>query len=138
LPVYGKGDNVRDWLYVEDHARALRLVLQEGRVGENYNIGGHNEKTNIEVVRTVCKLLDELVPDSPNKPHEKLITYVADRPGHDQRYAIDASKIEQEMKWVPQETFESGLRKAVEWYLNNQTWCNHVLDDCYRGERLGV
>ena len=130
LPVYGKGDNVRDWLYVDDHARALRLVLDEGVPGETYNIGGWNEKTNLEVVHAVCAILDELHP--AGAPHDKLITYVADRPGHDQRYAIDARKIEQELGWKPQETFETGLRKTVEWYLANGDWVKSVTSGEYQ------
>jgi dTDP-glucose 4,6-dehydratase len=141
MPVYGKGDNVRDWLYVEDHARALRLVLEQGRTGETYNIGGWNEKTNIEVVRAVCTILDELHPQG--LPHDRLISYVADRPGHDKRYAIDASKIERELGWKPRETFGSGLRKTVEWYLANGGWvCSLTsgeyqkwIDHNYRGRR---
>jgi len=140
IPVYGKGDNVRDWLYVDDHARALRLVLEKGKVGEVYNIGGHNEKTNLEVVKTICAHLDELLPHHPVEitKYEELITFVSDRPGHDQRYAIDASKIERELGWIPKETFESGLRKTVEWYLNNKEWCQHVQDGSYQRERLGL
>lgn len=138
LPVYGKGDNIRDWLYVEDHARALCLVLQEGRIGETYNIGGHNERTNLQVVQGICALLDELLPQSPHRPHAQLINFVADRPGHDKRYAIDAGKIERELGWRPQETFESGLRKTVQWYLNNRAWWQRVLDGSYCGERLGL
>lgn len=138
LPVYGKGDQIRDWLYVDDHARALRRVLEKGRVGETYNIGGHNEKTNLEVVKTICALLDELLPDSNNRPHAELITYVKDRPGHDRRYAIDAAKIAKDLGWMPQETFASGIRKTVQWYLHNQTWCTRVMDGSYRGERLGA
>jgi len=138
LPVYGKGDNIRDWLYVEDHARALRLVLEKGRVGETYNIGGHNERTNLEVVETICALLDELAPDARFAPRSSLINFVADRPGHDKRYAIDAGKIARELGWKPQETFESGLRKTVQWYSDNRTWWQHVLDGTYRGERLGL
>ncbi|MGR6034872.1 MAG: dTDP-glucose 4,6-dehydratase [Candidatus Nitrosoglobus sp.] len=138
LPVYGKGDNVRDWLYVEDHVRALQIVLAKGRPGETYNIGGHNEKTNIEVVRVICQLLDELIPQSPYVPHHSLITPVADRPGHDQRYAVDASKIAQELGWKPQETFYTGLRKTVQWYLDNQLWCRRAMDGRYCRERLGV
>ena len=138
LPVYGKGDNIRDWLYVDDHARALRLVLEKGRLGETYNIGGHNERTNLEVVQGICTLLDELVPDSSHAPHAKLITFVADRPGHDRRYAIDAGKIERDLGWRPRETFESGLRNTVQWYLSNRGWWQRVLDGSYRGERLGV
>ena len=138
LPVYGKGDNVRDWLYVDDHARALRLVLEKGQVGETYNIGGHNEKTNLEVVLTICSLMDELRPDSPHKPHKNLIKYVADRPGHDQRYAIDAAKIGRELGWEPRETFETGIRRTVEWYLSSEQWCHDVQSGGYRQERLGL
>ncbi|MCB5226074.1 dTDP-glucose 4,6-dehydratase [Alishewanella sp. 16-MA] len=139
LPVYGKGNQIRDWLYVEDHARALYKVVTEGAVGETYNIGGHNEKQNIEVVHTLCNLLEELVPNKPEglKRFEDLITYVKDRPGHDLRYAIDASKIERELGWKPEETFESGLRKTVMWYLNNKDWWQAVLDGSYQMERLG-
>lgn len=138
LPVYGKGDQVRDWLYVEDHARALYKVVTEGKVGETYNIGGHNEKQNIEVVQILCGLLDELRPDSSQRPYASLITHVPDRPGHDLRYAIDASKVQRELGWVPEETFESGIRKTVEWYLNNLEWCRHVQDGSYQRERLGA
>ncbi|MRN38291.1 dTDP-glucose 4,6-dehydratase [Neisseria sp. N95_16] len=139
LPVYGDGMQIRDWLYVEDHARALYQVVTEGEIGETYNIGGHNEKANIEVVRTICALLEELVPNKPQgvARYEDLITYVKDRPGHDVRYAIDAAKIGRELGWQPQETFESGIRKTVEWYLNNQTWWSRVLDGSYNRERLG-
>ncbi|OYD82299.1 dTDP-glucose 4,6-dehydratase [Azospirillum brasilense] len=136
LPVYGKGDNIRDWLYVEDHARALRLVLEKGVIGESYNIGGYNERTNLDVVRTLCALLDELAP--AGAPHDRLITFVADRPGHDKRYAIDASKITRELGWRPQETFETGLRKTVAWYLENRSWWEAILNGSYRGERLGL
>lgn len=132
LPIYGKGDQIRDWLFVEDHARALYKVVTEGEVGETYNIGGHNEKQNIEVVRTVCALLDELRPDSPYCPHIDLLTYVQDRPGHDLRYAIDASKIQRELGWVPEETFESGIRKTVQWYLDNAQWVAHVKSGSYQ------
>lgn len=135
LPIYGKGNQIRDWLYVEDHARALVLVATKGKVGETYNIGGNNEKQNIEVVQTICHMLDELVPKESR--YEDQITYVADRPGHDMRYAIDASKIDQQLSWKPQETFESGIKKTVEWYLNNQAWCQHVQDGSYQRERLG-
>ncbi len=140
LPVYGKGNQVRDWLFVEDHARALYKVITEGKVGETYNIGGHNEKQNIEVVRTICGLLEELVPNKPSgvNAYEDLITYVTDRPGHDLRYAIDAMKIQNELNWTPEETFESGIRKTVEWYLANQEWCQHVQDGSYQRERLGA
>lgn len=137
LPIYGKGDQVRDWLHVDDHARALRLVLATGKSGETYNIGGHNEKTNLEVVKTICSLLDKLVPDSPHIPHESLITYVTDRPGHDLRYAIDADKIATELGWAPDETFESGIEKTIRWYLDNSVWCQHVQDGSYQRERLG-
>lgn len=138
LPVYGKGNQVRDWLYVEDHARALFKVLTAGLAGETYNIGGHNEKQNIEVVHALCDLLDELRPDSPHRPHASLITHVQDRPGHDLRYAINASKIQRELGWTPEETFESGIRKTVEWYLHNLEWCRHVQDGSYQRERLGT
>ncbi len=138
LPVYGRGDNVRDWLYVEDHARALRLVLDRGRPGETYNIGGHNERTNLEVVRAICGLLDELRPGSPHVPHADLIRFVADRPGHDRRYAIDAGKVGRELGWRPAETFESGLRKTVAWYLDNESWWRDVRSGGYRQERLGL
>ncbi|RII75946.1 dTDP-glucose 4,6-dehydratase [Pseudomonas monteilii] len=132
LPIYGKGDQIRDWLFVEDHARALYKVVTEGVVGETYNIGGHNEKQNIEVVRTVCALLDELRPASKFAPHFDLVTYVTDRPGHDVRYAIDASKIQRELGWVPEETFESGIRKTVQWYLDNAEWVAHVKSGSYQ------
>ena len=138
LPIYGKGDQIRDWLYVEDHARALYKVVTEGVVGETYNIGGHNEKQNIEVVKTICKILDELRPQANAEPYESLITFVKDRPGHDLRYAIDASKIGNELGWKPEETFETGIRKTVEWYLNNLDWCHRVQDGSYQRERLGV
>ncbi|MBL0405050.1 dTDP-glucose 4,6-dehydratase [Microvirga aerilata] len=138
LPVYGKGENVRDWLYVEDHADALILVAGKGRVGENYNIGGWNERTNIDVVRSICQLVDEMAPSNAIAPREKLISYVTDRPGHDLRYAIDASKIERELGWRPSETFETGLRKTVSWYLDNQAWWERVRSGVYQGERLGV
>lgn len=139
LPVYGDGMQIRDWLYVEDHASALYKVVTEGAVGETYNIGGHNEKANIEVVKTICGLLEELVPSKPEgvEEYQDLITYVTDRPGHDVRYAIDASKIERELGWKPAETFESGIRKTVEWYLNNKEWWSRVLDGSYSRERLG-
>ena len=138
LPVYGDGRQIRDWLYVKDHCRAVLRVLEGGRTGEVYNVGGHNERTNLEVVRTVCSLLDELVPDSPHAPHESLIAFVEDRPGHDRRYAIDAGKIERELGWIPDETFESGMEKTVRWYLRNRAWCEGVLSGSYRGERLGL
>ena len=138
LPIYGKGDQIRDWLFVEDHARALYQVVTQGAVGETYNIGGHNEKQNIEVVKSICKILDELKPQANAQPYENLITFVKDRPGHDLRYAIDAAKIERELGWKPQETFETGIRKTVEWYLNNLDWCRRVQDGSYQRERLGV
>lgn len=138
LPVYGKGDNVRDWLYVDDHAAALILVAEKGQAGENYNIGGWNERRNIDVVRSICALVDELAPDPSSGPREGLITYVPDRPGHDRRYAIDASKIERDLGWTPAETFESGLRKTVAWYLDNRTWWERVRSGVYQGQRLGV
>ncbi|WP_027849382.1 GDP-mannose 4,6-dehydratase [Marinospirillum minutulum] len=167
LPIYGKGDQIRDWLYVDDHAQALYLVATQGKIGETYNIGGHNEKQNIEVVETICEILDELRPlnnDAPSvgraniedvgrasarqdslkadlqdlQSYKSLITYVTDRPGHDRRYAIDARKIEKELGWKPKETFETGLRKTVQWYLNNQQWCKNVQDGSYQRERLGV
>lgn len=135
LPVYGKGNQIRDWLYVEDHARALVKVATEGRVGDTYNIGGHNEKQNIEVVITICDILDELVPN--NNSYKELITYVEDRSGHDTRYAIDSTKIKKDLGWVPKETFESGIRKTIQWYLNNQEWCQRVQDDSHQREFLG-
>ena len=138
LPIYGKGDQIRDWLHVDDHARALRLVLETGKTGETYNIGGHNEKTNLEVVKTICSLLDKLVPDSPHIPHEALIIYVTYRPGHDLRYAIDADKIAAQLGWTPEETFESGIEKTIKWYLANSEWCKHVQDGSYQRERLGT
>ena len=136
LPIYGKGDQIRDWLYVEDHACALYKVVTTGIVGETYNIGGHNEKQNIEVVKTICSILDTLVPK--DTVYAEQITYVTDRPGHDRRYAIDSSKMSHELNWQPQETFETGLRKTIEWYLMNQTWCQHVQDGSYQRERLGI
>ncbi|NRF32513.1 dTDP-glucose 4,6-dehydratase [Vibrio coralliilyticus] len=140
LPIYGNGMQVRDWLYVEDHARALYKVVTQGEIGETYNIGGHNEKTNIEVVRAICDLLEEFVPNKPKsiESYHELITYVADRPGHDARYAIDATKISDTLGWTPEETFESGIRKTVKWYLNNEAWWSRVLDGSYSRERLGI
>jgi dTDP-glucose 4,6-dehydratase len=145
LPVYGDGSQIRDWLYVEDHARALYKVVTEGKVGETYNIGGHNEKKNIEVVETLCAILDELKPISGNSAfaassmsnYNELISFVTDRPGHDVRYAIDASKIERELDWVPSESFETGIRKTVEWYLNNESWWQRVLSGEYQLKRIG-
>lgn len=140
LPVYGKGNQVRDWLFVEDHARALYQVVTTGVVGETYNIGGHNEKQNIEVVQAICDLLEELAPNKPIgiAAYRDLITYVTDRPGHDLRYAIDASKIQRELGWVPAESFETGLRKTVIWYLEHRDWWQAVLDGSYQLERLGT
>ncbi|MEG1854600.1 MAG: dTDP-glucose 4,6-dehydratase [Acinetobacter sp.] len=134
LPIYGKGDQIRDWLYVEDHARALYKVVTEAKVGETYNIGGHNEQKNIDVVKAICALLEELAPSKPNgvAHYEELITYVTDRPGHDLRYAIDAGKIQQDLGWVPEESFETGLRKTVEWYLNNQEWVQRIQSGEYQ------
>ncbi|MEH6559193.1 MAG: dTDP-glucose 4,6-dehydratase [Oceanicoccus sp.] len=144
LPVYGDGQQIRDWLYVEDHARALYKVVTEGRVGETYNIGGHNEKKNIDVVKAICAILENLAPNNSHsrasgnpKGFEGLITYVKDRPGHDRRYAIDASKIQRELNWVPKETFESGIAKTVQWYLHNHSWWQAVLDGSYSMQRLG-
>ncbi|WP_417228687.1 dTDP-glucose 4,6-dehydratase [Amphritea sp.] len=139
LPIYGKGDQIRDWLYVEDHACALYRVITEGRPGETYNIGGHNEKENIVVVETICDVLEDLAPNKPEglKAYRDLITYVSDRPGHDLRYAIDASKIQRDLGWQPEETFQTGIRKTVEWYLANLEWCKNVQDGTYQRQRLG-
>jgi len=138
LPVYGKGENVRDWLHVEDHAEALTLVLRKGRPGETYNVGGDSERKNIDVVRTICQLLDEMVPESPHRPHQRLIEFVTDRPGHDARYAIDASKIATELGWRPRHGFEGGLRQTVRWYLDHKGWWERVMSGAYRVERLGL
>jgi dTDP-glucose 4,6-dehydratase len=145
LPIYGNGQQIRDWLYVEDHARALYLVATQGSIGETYNIGGHNEKANIDVVKTICNLLEELQAENEYSKSSGvqdgfagLISYVKDRPGHDIRYAIDASKIERELGWKPKESFESGIRKTVNWYLNNKKWWTHVLDGSYARERIGI
>ncbi len=144
LPVYGNGNQVRDWLFVDDHARALYLALTRGKIGESYNIGGHNQKTNLEVVNAICAVLDELLPTEKNpntqgvRCYADLIEFVADRPGHDQRYAIDAGKIQRELGWQPLETFESGIRKTVEWYLDNPTWWQPILSERYCGARLGL
>lgn len=132
LPIYGDGLNIRDWLYVKDHCRAIAAVLAQGKVGEVYNIGGKHEKTNLDIVHTVCAILDELVPDSPYRPHQQLITYVKDRPGHDKRYGIDARKIEQEIGWQPIETFESGIRQTVQWYLANPAWVENITSGHYQ------
>jgi dTDP-glucose 4,6-dehydratase len=136
LPVYGKGANIRDWLYVEDHARALHLILTKGRPGETYNVGGRNERTNLDVVQTICRILDEIRPDE--KSHNRLVTFVPDRPGHDHRYAIDASKLENELGWKAEETFASGIRKTVHWYLENEWWWGPLRKKVYRGERIGL
>jgi len=138
VPVYGKGDNVRDWLYVEDHARALHLVLTQGRPGESYNIGGDGERTNLDIVTALCALLDEMLPNSPHRPHDGLITFVADRPGHDRRYAMDATKLRTEFGWGPRESVESGLRQTVRWYLDNRWWWEPIWLERYRGTRLGT
>jgi dTDP-glucose 4,6-dehydratase len=138
MPVYGKGENVRDWLYVEDHARALIAVVRQGRIGQTYNIGGNAERRNIDVVRQVCGLLDDMIPESHFRPHADLITFVADRPGHDLRYAIDCSKLRAELGWTPQENFETGLEKTVRWYLDNRSWWERILSGVYRTERLGL
>jgi dTDP-glucose 4,6-dehydratase len=140
LPIYGDGKQIRDWLYVDDHARALLLVALTGQVGETYNIGGHNELQNIDVVKTVCRILDELVPSKFKgiKRYEQLITYVGDRAGHDVRYAINAAKIADKLNWTPDETFSTGIKKTMKWYLGNSIWCNRIRDGSYKGERLGV
>jgi dTDP-glucose 4,6-dehydratase len=138
LPVYGRGENVRDWLFVEDHVRAIRRVFEAGRSGETYNVGGNSERTNLEVVRTVCALLDELRPGADGRSYAEQIGFVADRPGHDMRYAIDATKLKRELGWEPRETFETGLRKTVEWYLANEAWWRAIQAKQYGGERLGL
>jgi len=140
LPVYGDGSQIRDWLFVDDHARALMEVVVKGELGETYNIGGHNEKKNIDVVHTICSILDEVRPEKPNgiSKYSDLITFVKDRPGHDVRYAIDATKIKNDLGWTPEETFETGIRKTVLWYLDNMEWVEHILDGSYQGERLGT
>lgn len=137
LPIYGKGDNIRDWLFVDDHVKALWKIVTEGKNGEVYNVGGHNEKTNIDVVKTICQILDEIRPREDGKHYEEQITFVKDRPGHDRRYAIDAQKIARELGWTPEETFESGIRKTVTWYLDNADWIEKVSGE-YRGGRLGA
>ena len=138
IPVYGKGENVRDWLYVEDHARGLFAIMKEGRAGDSYNLGGAAERTNLAVVAAICRLLDEMLPGSANRPHERLITFVADRPGHDRRYAMDIGKIARRLRWTPRESFDSGLRKTVAWYLENRWWWEPIWSRRYRGERLGT
>ncbi|HEY0662111.1 MAG TPA: GDP-mannose 4,6-dehydratase, partial [Lysobacter sp.] len=137
LPVYGDGRNVRDWLFVDDHCSAIRRVLQAGRPGETYNVGGDAERQNIEVVTTLCRLLDERLPLADGRTRESLITFVADRPGHDRRYAIDAGKLKAELGWAPSVTFEEGMSRTVDWYLANQPWVKRVLDGSYRLERIG-
>ena len=138
IPIYGKGENIRDWLYVEDHARGLFAILTEGRAGESYNLGGAAERTNMAVVTSICRLLDEMLPCSANRPHEGLITYVADRPGHDRRYAMNIAKISRELQWTPRESFDSGLRKTVAWYLENRWWWEPIWSRRYHGERVGL
>jgi dTDP-glucose 4,6-dehydratase len=138
LPIYGDGGNVRDWLFVEDHCLAILRVLEAGRPGEVYNVGGNSERTNLQVIDTLCGLLDEMVPGSPHRPHARLKSFVKDRPGHDRRYAIDASKLQRELDWAPRETFASGLRRTLAWYLDNAGWCARVTDGSYLGQRLGT
>src|SRR5215472_19186850 len=138
IPVYGNGENIRDWLFVEDHARALFVILSNAPAGESYNIGGNAERTNHDVVQSICRLLDEMLPDSPHRPHRELITFVADRPGHDLRYAMDTSKIRRELGWAPAEDFDSGLRKTVSWYIANRRWWEPIWAQTYRGGRLGI
>ena len=138
LPIYGDGQNVRDWLYVEDHCRAIALVLAKGLPGETYNVGGNAERDNVWLVNKICSILDELLPSSPHCPHHQLIQFVRDRPGHDRRYAIDFTKLQQQLGWEPQEDINSGLRRTVQWYLDNQAWCQTVTADKYQQQRLGV
>ncbi|WP_018969613.1 dTDP-glucose 4,6-dehydratase [Rubritalea marina] len=138
LPIYGDGSNVRDWLFVDDHAKALWTILKTGELGEKYNVGGRNERTNLEVVQTVCRLLDDMVDSTPEGGHESLITYVTDRPGHDARYAIDATKLENELGWKAEENFDTGIKATVQWYLENESWWRPILEQKYAGERLGL
>jgi dTDP-glucose 4,6-dehydratase len=138
LPVYGDGLHVRDWLYVDDHCTALEKVLESGELGQVYNIGGNNEKTNLDLVTILCGVLDELIPDSPYKPHKSLIKFVDDRPGHDRRYAINAGKIKKELGWEPSESLDTGLKKTIQWYLNNPQWIERVMSGAYKGQRLGL
>ena len=138
LPVYGEGLNVRDWLFVEDHCDAIYKVLQHGKIGDTYNIGGHNEIRNIDIVNTICSILDELKPRSNHQSYSELIVYVTDRPGHDFRYAIDASKIKNDLGWTPKETFETGIQKTIQWYLNHGDWWRKIQDGTYNQERLGI
>lgn len=138
LPVYGTGENVRDWLYVDDHCEAIHTIIENGKIGETYNIGGNNEIMNIDIVKTICKLLDEIKPSTQLKSYKELITFVTDRPGHDFRYAIDSSKLKNELNWVPKETFETGIKQTINWYLENQTWWQDIQNNTYQQERLGV
>ncbi len=138
LPVYGEGLNVRDWLYVTDHCEAINTIIKKGRIGETYNVGGHNEIKNIDIVNTICEILDEMEPSKKVTSYKELITFVQDRPGHDMRYAIDAGKIENELGWVPKETFPSGIRKTIAWYLGNRQWWKNIQDNSYQQERLGL
>jgi len=138
LPVYGKGENIRDWLYVDDHCDAIKTILDEGMVGETYNIGGNNEITNLDIVKTICNILDKIKPRQNSKSYLELISFVPDRPGHDFRYAIDSSKIQEKLNWAPKETFESGISKTISWYLNNQDWCLNIQNTKYSQERLGL
>jgi dTDP-glucose 4,6-dehydratase len=138
LPIYGDGQQIRDWLYVEDHCQAIRTVLEKGTLGEVYTVGGNNEKANLDIVHSICELLDEMSPEASGKPYKSLITFVNDRPGHDRRYAIDSGKIQRELGWTPKETFQTGLEKTIRWYLDHQTWVERVMSGAYRGERLGL
>jgi dTDP-glucose 4,6-dehydratase len=138
LPVYGTGENVRDWLYVDDHCEAIYTIIKKGKIGETYNVGGNNEIQNIEIVNTICSILDEIKPSENGNSYTDLITYVKDRPGHDFRYAIDSSKLKNELNWSPNETFESGIKKTINWYLENQSWWQDIQNNTYQQERLGV
>ena len=138
LPVYGEGDNVRDWLYVEDHCDAIYSVLRNGSIGNTYNLGGNNEIKNIDIVKMICRKMDKLSPRNTGDKYEELITYVPDRPGHDFRYAIDASKIEKELGWIPKESFDTGIEKTILWYLDNKEWWESIQNNCYKQERMGV
>ena len=138
LPVYGNGQNVRDWLYVDDHCRALLTILEKGRPGQVYNIGGNTEKTNLEVVEEICAILDEIKPRADRRAYREQIAFVEDRPGHDLRYAVDTSKIKADLGWMPEENFESGLRKTIQWYIDNPVWCKNIQDGSYKRQRLGL
>ena len=138
LPVYGKGENIRDWLYVEDHCKAINLILQEGAIGDTYNIGGNNEISNINIVESICTILDKLKPSNSGKSYKQLISFVKDRPGHDFRYAINTTKIKKDLNWEPKETFDSGLRKTIKWYLENENWWKKIQKNIYKQERIGV